>query len=338
MLDQARRIVGGETDPWRQAQLVYHWLLANVAYTGPGTPERDAESVLLAGRGDCSRIGVLMTALLRSVGIPARTVTCAFTTGGAHVFTEFWLEGIGWVPADAALGQMLAPDHAGRTSDAVKRVLDGHDLPQGDPDWLLGNLFDGRLVCTVGNNIRFDSPTLGHTVVLQRMEPGGRDASPSGVEITGLNRDIVHGGFWVFGRRLANADEAHTMTHRKLANSYFRTGLFDVVDDVCLQSVSAYDGGVQSWINMGKVYLHKGDYYKAEASFRKAQMESSDARKPQDDLLAWTHNYLGNCYDLMGQREMALKEYQATIDLGHDFRGAVEYARMYLAAPFSRGK
>jgi len=31
VLDQTRRIVGDETDPWRQARLVYAWLVQNVA-------------------------------------------------------------------------------------------------------------------------------------------------------------------------------------------------------------------------------------------------------------------------------------------------------------------
>lgn len=336
VLDEARRIVGRESDPWRQAQLIYDWMVANTAYDAPGPDARDAVSVLDARRGDCGHIGILTTAMLRSLGIPARTVTAAWTDGGAHVFVEFWLEGIGWVPADPSLGQMLSGDYPGFKPADVERLLAGRNVPVGDPRWLLGNLFDGRLICTVGNNLHVQSPTLGRGVTFQRMQPGGAAATPSAVEITGLNRDIVHGGFWVFGERLADAEAAHAMTHQKLAGLYFRTGLYDLVEETCLASIQQYTDSVQSWINMGKVYLHKGDYYKAEAAFRKAQLESTGSRADQLEALVWTHNYLGNCYDLMNRRDMALKEYQAVIDQGIDYRGSLEYARRYLERPYTK--
>jgi hypothetical protein len=336
VLDQARRIVGKETNPWLQAGLVYDWIVAETAYDAPGPKDRDAQSVLEARRGDCGHVSILMTAMLRSLGIPARTVTTAWLTGGDHVFLEFWLEGYGWVPADPSLGQMIDLDYPGFTPRDIERVMAGRNIELGDSRWLLGNLFDSRMICTVGNNIRFDSPTLGRAVTLQRMEPGGAAATPSAAEITGLNRDIVHGGFWVFGKRLANDEEAHAATHQKLANLFFRTGLFDIVEETCLASIQEYTDAVQSWINMGKVYLHKGDYYKAEAAFRKAQLESSDKRNEHLEAFVWTHIYLGNCYDLLNKREMALQEYQAVIDLDIDFRGSLDLARHFLHTPFTK--
>ena len=87
-------------------------------------------------------------------------------------------------------------------------------------------------------------------------------------------------------------------------------------------------------MNIGKVYMHKGEYYKAEAAFKRALTGVAIRRNEKMDALIWTHNYLGNCYDLLGHRDMALEEYQIVIDLGNNYRGAVDYARKYLERGF----
>ena len=69
--------------------MIYDWIVANVKYEVPGAEGRDAESVLKARRGDCEQFSVLMTAMCRSVGIPARTVTNAWTTGGS-IYGPTW--------------------------------------------------------------------------------------------------------------------------------------------------------------------------------------------------------------------------------------------------------
>lgn len=334
--DQALAIVGDETNPWLQAGLVYDWIVAELVFEAPGPADRDAASVLAARRGECEHFGVLMTAMYRSLGIPARTVTNAWTNGGDHVFVELWLEGYGWVPADPSLGQMLGPGGGGFAREDVESIMADRHVPVGDPRWLLGNLFDGRLVISVGNDISFDSPTLGRRVVLHSARPGGDRAHPDGFLIEGLNDDVVHGGFFVFGRELSGEDEAHDLTHQRLANRFFDVGRMDIVEDVCRASLERDDGAVMSWLNMGRVYMHKGEYYKAEAAFKRALVTPSAKRMERLEGLIWAHNYLGNLYDLMEQRDMALAEYQAVVERGNNYRGAVDYANHYLAEPFVR--
>lgn len=336
VLDQARRVVGDETDPWRRVELIYDWIVAEVVYEVPGPAGRDAESVLEARRGDCGQFSVLMTAMCRSLGIPARTVTNAWTTGGDHVFLEVWIEGFGWIPADPSLGQMLGPGGGGFEREDVAYIMKDRNVPLGEPRWLLGSLFDGRLIITVGNNITFDSPTLGHRVTLHSAQPGGDRARPDGFVIEGLNRDIVHGGFHVFGERLADEDAAHEMTHQRLAKRFFAVGRHDIVEDVCRKSLEKHGDAAMPWLNMGRVYMHKGEYYRAEAAFRKALITRTTRRNERLEALIWAHNYLGNLYDLMERRDMALVEYQAVVERGNNFRGAVDYARRHLEEPFTR--
>jgi hypothetical protein len=59
-------------------------------------------------------------------------------------------------------------------------------------------------------------------------------------------------------------------------------------------------------------------------------------RLEKAEALIWTHNYLGNCYDLLGHRKLALAEYQMVIDRGDNFRGAVDYAQKYLNKAFDK--
>ncbi len=65
-------------------------------------------------------------------------------------------------------------------------------------------------------------------------------------------------------------------------------------------------------------------------------MGAATLPKEKLESVVWTHNYLGNCYDLLDHRELALAEYQKVVDLGNNYRGAVEYARKYLWKPFQK--
>ena len=132
------------------------------------------------------------------------------------------------------------------------------------PIGFLEIFFSGRVITAVGNNITVDSPTLGKQITFQSMRPGGEKSHPEAVLIEGFNHDMIHGGFFVFGEKIESDEDAHMMTHMRLANLFFKVGLYDVVEESCRKSVNKYSDGVQPWINMGKVYMHKGQYYKAD--------------------------------------------------------------------------
>ncbi|MEN8006294.1 MAG: transglutaminase domain-containing protein [Candidatus Krumholzibacteriota bacterium] len=334
VLDQAREIVGQEKNAWVRSGLIYDWLIHNMAFIPGGRENRDAISTLEAGTGDCGQFSVLFTALCRSIGIPARTVTYAWLDGGQHVFAEAFMPGYGWMPVDVSLGQMLLPGGGGMSPEEVAAFMKIRGVPLGDPRWFFGNLPDGRLITGLGNNIHFESPTLGRKMTFQRMQPGGNEATPAALVAEGLNASIISGGFFVFGREVADDQAAHTLVHQNLASSFFKVGLYDVVEDGCRQALVQSGDGIQVWINIGKVHMHKGEYYKAEAAFKRALSGVAVKRNEKMDALIWTHNYLGNCYDLLGHRDMALEEYQIVVDLGNNYRGALDYARKYQKRPF----
>ena len=334
--DMARKIIGQETNPGLQAKLLYDWALENLEFVPGGEGRRDALNTLKAKRGDCGQFSTLYTALCRSLGVPARNLSLAWLDGGLHDFSEIHLPGYGWFPVDISLGQMLTTYRGGMSQKEVAKFMKIRNIPLGDSDFTFGNLPDSRLIISQGVNVRFDSPTLGKQVNLQRMRPGGTAAFPQGFVIEGFNSSLVHGGFHVFDEKVANEDRAHALAHQHLANAFFKEGLYDVVEEGCRSGLNEFSDGVQTWINLGKVYMHKGEYYKAEAAFKRAQQGVAAKRNEKAEALTWVHNYLGNCYDLLGRREMAEAEYRMIVEKGDNFRGAVDYAKKYLERPFKK--
>ncbi len=96
-----------ETNPYRKAERIYRYLLKRLEYSGKSPFMTPVES-LEKKKGDAYDYAILFTALCRSAGIPARTVAGYLVYGDKqtrkHWWSEFYLEGFGWVPVDAALG------------------------------------------------------------------------------------------------------------------------------------------------------------------------------------------------------------------------------------------
>lgn len=105
----ARRVVGGEKNPYLAARKLYDYILEEIRYSYmphmAAWPRGERESVYVhrLKRGDCGAQSMYFSALCRSLGIPART------TGGWQLFTgnfsghfwaEFFLPNYGWVPVD----------------------------------------------------------------------------------------------------------------------------------------------------------------------------------------------------------------------------------------------
>lgn len=68
-----------------------------------------AKYLLDNGVGECGDYSALFIALCRASGIPARPVVGYWAISGSnqtHVWAEFYLEGVGWIPVDVTIGQM----------------------------------------------------------------------------------------------------------------------------------------------------------------------------------------------------------------------------------------
>ncbi|NLE21844.1 MAG: transglutaminase domain-containing protein [Actinobacteria bacterium] len=126
------RIVGEETDPYRVALAMEHYLRSSSLYTlRPPATHHDSPyaAFLFATRqGYCQHFAGAMAAILRFNGIPARVVV-GFTSGteeqsgvwavssnDAHAWVEAYFPGSGWAPFDPTPGRSLPSSDSPPTS------------------------------------------------------------------------------------------------------------------------------------------------------------------------------------------------------------------------------
>ncbi len=105
---RARAIIGDETDPATRARRLLRWVRTSITQA-PSLTVPSAREVVRTLRGDCNEHAVLLTALARAAGIPARVVAGVVYQDGDffyHAWSELWLDG--WVSADAVFAQMPA--------------------------------------------------------------------------------------------------------------------------------------------------------------------------------------------------------------------------------------
>jgi len=106
IVSQARKIVNATTDPVVAAERLLTWVYQHVEKR-PVLSLPSAVEVLKTRTGDCNEHAVLLTALLRAVGIPARECVGLVYVGGRffyHAWTEAYIGR--WISMDATLNQM----------------------------------------------------------------------------------------------------------------------------------------------------------------------------------------------------------------------------------------
>lgn len=107
----AQAIVGDETNPFRQSELVYDYIVERYPWAGAreySTIECIPEYVIREGHGDCGQVALLYISLMRSLGVPARWESGWMLHPGEknlHDWAEVYFEGVGWVPVDVSFGR-----------------------------------------------------------------------------------------------------------------------------------------------------------------------------------------------------------------------------------------
>ncbi|HVO40911.1 MAG TPA: transglutaminase domain-containing protein [Spirochaetia bacterium] len=112
----------GEKNPYLKARRLYQWMLSTLTYADTAQ-EGDPQLLLRLKKGDDYSWAALYCALLRAGGIPSRMVAgyIAGDTGQPtrrHFWDEFYIDSLGWIPADPLLGSdKPAPGAQGPLSD-----------------------------------------------------------------------------------------------------------------------------------------------------------------------------------------------------------------------------
>lgn len=157
--EYADRITGGATGDLQKARRIYDWTVQNMFRDpktrgcGLGDAYQSLESGYLGGK--CADVSAVFVALLRAVGIPAREVfgiraakshysraygvKSADITSAQHCRAEFYIEGIGWVPADPAdVTKLILVEGLKRDSQRVKAEAD-RQFGQWEMNWFAYN-------------------------------------------------------------------------------------------------------------------------------------------------------------------------------------------------------
>jgi len=141
----ASAIVGNTLNPFRIAEKLYSYTISHLTYA-PQSRTQGALWALENGKGDCSEYSTLFAALMRAVGIPARTVAGHMSqvislggssnssmswAGSPHMWAEFYVSGYGWVPVDPSSGENDPLNHFALSSTSYLPILKGQtmDIP-----------------------------------------------------------------------------------------------------------------------------------------------------------------------------------------------------------------
>ena len=110
--DLCEKIIGKEKNPWNKAKLIYNYMCDNFKIQNKVRKnDSDPLDLIKKESGDAFDFAVIYTALLRAAEVPAYTdggvlVNPDLTTQ-AHWWSEFYIDKIGWIPCDPALGAGL---------------------------------------------------------------------------------------------------------------------------------------------------------------------------------------------------------------------------------------
>ena len=102
-VQKARELTAGASDNLGKVQAVYDWVVTNLTYdydkakTVQSGYVPDVDKVLQEKKGICFDYASLMSAMLRSQGVPVKLVIGYTSTGEYHAWINVWSEKDGWV-------------------------------------------------------------------------------------------------------------------------------------------------------------------------------------------------------------------------------------------------
>jgi transglutaminase/protease-like cytokinesis protein 3 len=132
----AKSVIGDEKNSVEICRKIYNFVINYMTYGNIFQP-CGAKKAYLNKKGDCGGYSTLFVALARASGIPARVVVGGWASSSTkeyknwHVWAEFYLEKIGWIPVDPTVG---ADNNKNRS-------------------YYFGNLDNNRYIASKGANI-----------------------------------------------------------------------------------------------------------------------------------------------------------------------------------------
>ncbi|WP_407428849.1 transglutaminase domain-containing protein [Treponema sp.] len=112
VINLAKQIVGKEVNPYKQAKLIYDYLLQNYKILNSlRKADENPLDLIKDKKGDAYDFAIFYTTLLRSIKIPAAPMAGILVDSEmkakSHWWVEFYIEDFGWIPVDIALAMGL---------------------------------------------------------------------------------------------------------------------------------------------------------------------------------------------------------------------------------------
>jgi transglutaminase-like putative cysteine protease len=104
---------GREQNPYIKARLLYNWVVNNINIDEGFQAGENIVNALEKRQADSRTAALLYAALVRAAGVPCIPVAGVLIDRNGqtlrHFWTEFWIDGFGWVPADPVMGAEAVP-------------------------------------------------------------------------------------------------------------------------------------------------------------------------------------------------------------------------------------
>ena len=134
------------------------------------------------------------------------------------------------------------------------------------------------------------------------------------------------------GKILRDSEEMRVAVHLALGEEYQATADF-------LTAIREYEKAKQlnprsslAHFRLGEVFFEQQNLSTAANSFR----DTLNGDLKPEWVETWTHIFLGKIYDILGQRQRAMAEYQKAINIRNDYNGAQAEAQKYLEEAFTK--
>ena len=134
------------------------------------------------------------------------------------------------------------------------------------------------------------------------------------------------------GKVLGDSDQMKVSVHVALGEEFQQKGELAEAIREFEKAKTLYPRSSVAHYRLGAVFFTQQSLSSAANSFRDAL---NGDLKP-DWVETWTHIYLGKIFDVLGERQRAMAEYQKAVNSKVDYNGAQTEAKKYLAEPYSK--
>lgn len=136
------------------------------------------------------------------------------------------------------------------------------------------------------------------------------------------------------GRILRSSEELRQGVIVRRGIEHFREQEYVEAEQQFQAAIKINRGNSWAWYNLGLLYIAQRNWNKALDAFD----QGLGGNLRPDWIEVWSYIYRGNCWDMIGQRERAVAEYNKAISNGNDYDNAQNTAQSHLATPFGKKK